>query len=113
MSAVPPEGARTAARGALVPVALFVWFRVPREHEASAAMALRELHATWLATMPGLSCELMRRVEDHADEITLMEIYRAPDGVPAHWQTRIEREGNHHLAALVGSRHVEVFAPCA
>ena len=87
---------------------LFVWFRVPREQETAAAAALREVHATWETTMPGLSCELMRRVEDHTDEITLMEIYRAPGGVPAPWHERIVREGAQRLAGLTARRHIEV-----
>ena len=92
---------------------LFVWFRVAREHETAAASVLHDLHRNWSAAMPGLSCELLRRVEDQGAEITLMEIYRAPDGVPLQWQQRIERDGAQHLAGWIGTRHVEVFAPCA
>ena len=92
--------------------ALFVWFRVASEHEAAVVKAVRELHARWAAQ--GLQCELLRRTHDEAAEVTLMEIYRAADGVDAQWQSRIEDEAGARLAPwLSGPRHVEVFEPCA
>lgn len=92
---------------------LYIYFRVKRECEAAAVQALRELHAGWQVSMPGLRCELLRRADPSADA-TLMETYRCEDGVSAEWQQRIEREATARLEAwLVGQRHVEVFEPCA
>ncbi len=92
--------------------ALFVWFRVAPEHEVAAVAALGELHAQWV--LQGLRCELLRRAEDKAAVVTLMETYRAADGVDASWQERIQREANAGLAPwLIGPRHIEVFEACA
>jgi Domain of unknown function (DUF4936) len=92
--------------------ALFVWFRVAREHEAAVVSAVHELQARWSAQ--GLQCELLRRADDAPDEITLMEVYRAAGGVDATWQARIEDEAGACLAPwLAGPRHIEMFEPCA
>jgi quinol monooxygenase YgiN len=90
---------------------LFAYFRVAREHEAAALATLRELHAEWSASM---QCELLRRADEHADPVTLMEVYRHPAGVTPETQRRIEQAVLQRLAPLLaGPRHVEVFEPCA
>jgi Domain of unknown function (DUF4936) len=92
---------------------LYIYFRVERESEAAAVAALRELHAAWQVAMPGLRCELLRRV-DQSGDVTLMETHVGAQGVGAEWQKRIEREAGTRLQPwLVGERHVEVFEPCA
>ena len=99
-----------------LPAHLFVYYRVRADHRLEAAAALRALHAAWRASDPALGCELLQRVDDDRDPgglVTLMEIYRQPDGVSAAWQQRIEAEARAVLAAwLVDERHVEEFAPC-
>lgn len=90
---------------------LYVYFRVARDDEAAAVAALRKLHAQWRDT---LDCELLRRADDAAGHVTLLETYRQPGGVTLPMQARIEREAALRLAPwLVGARHVEVFEPCA
>ena len=92
---------------------LYIYFRVTRESEAAAVQALRELHAAWQVSMPGLRSELLRRTDQGAD-VTLMEIHACAQGVSAAWQERIERDAKARLEALiVGERHIEVFEPCA
>jgi quinol monooxygenase YgiN len=92
---------------------LFIYFRVGRDSVAGVVAAVRELQAAWSATMPGLRCELMRRIDDGGN-VTLMETYACAEGVSAEWQARIEREASARLHRwLVGERHVEVFEPCA
>jgi hypothetical protein len=96
---------------------VFVYYRVRAEHRIEAATALRALHTKWRASDPGLGCELLQRVDDGRDRdgaVTLMEVYRHPDGVSPTWQQRIEVEARAVLAPwLIDERHVEVFAPCA
>lgn len=90
---------------------LFLYFRVAREHEPAAVAALRRLHAEWSGM---LECELLRRADDGAGSVTLMEVYRRAGGVSADLQATIEREAAQRVAPwLVGPRHVEVFEPCA
>jgi quinol monooxygenase YgiN len=92
---------------------LYIYFRVERDSVADVVAAVRELHAAWPATMPGLRCELMRRDDDGGD-VTLMETYACAEGVSAAWQERIEREAMNRLRPwLVGERHIEVFVPCS
>jgi Domain of unknown function (DUF4936) len=93
---------------------LFVYFRVERVSEAAVVTALRALQAAWQSAMPGLRCELLRRVDEGGAVVTLMETYSCVGGVSTAWQERIEREAAARLSAwLVGERHVEVFEPCA
>lgn len=93
---------------------LFVYFRVERLSEGAVISAVRSLHAARQSEMPGLRCELLRRVDDDSAVVTLMETYVAEGGVSMHWQALIEREACAHLQPwLVGERHTEVFEPCA
>lgn len=96
-----------SAHGRCEVLAVFVYYRVPRELEAATVSAVDALQAQWRAHWPGLHCELLRRVDAGA-EVTLMEVYRHRDGVPAAWQQRIERDA----ASLGIERHVEVFEAC-
>jgi quinol monooxygenase YgiN len=92
---------------------LYIYFRVERDRVAEVAAAVRALQAAWSAAMPGLRCELMRRVDDSGD-VTLMETYSCGDGVGADWQARIETDAAKHLQRwLLGERHIEIFEPCA
>ena len=93
---------------------LFIYFRVERDNVALVVTAVRELQAAWRAAMPGLHCELLRRVESNGDAVTLIETYAHHGGVSPAWQERIERDACTALQQwLVGERHVEVFEPCA
>jgi hypothetical protein len=90
---------------------VFVYFRLPAPHEAAVAAAWRDRSVRWLASIPGLHCELMRRADRAGDEVTLMEVYR---GLGSEAQARVLAEAAQALAAWpLGERHVEVFEPCA
>jgi quinol monooxygenase YgiN len=92
---------------------LYIYFRVKRGSVADVVAAVRELQAAWQAAMPGLRCELMRRIDEGGD-VTLMETYACAQGVSVEWQERIEREAAVRLSQwLVGQRHIEIFEPCA
>lgn len=93
---------------------LFIYFRVERNKSAEVAAAMRDLHAALRVAMPGLRCELLRRVEDRGDAVTLMETYAHRDGISVPWQERIEGDARTALQHWpIGERHVEVFEPCA
>lgn len=93
---------------------LFVYYRVRREHLTDAVTAVRALHARWQAQDGTLRCELLRRTDDGGADVTLMETYRRDAGVDAAARRRIEDEAAAALAPwLAGTRHVEVFEPCA
>jgi hypothetical protein len=93
---------------------LFVYYRVRAADLAAAAAAIRRLHEAWQASMPGLRCDLMRRLGDAPDTVTLMEIYQGTSELPSAWQQRMQSEARLALSPwLLGNRSVEVFAPCA
>lgn len=91
---------------------LYIYFRVKRDSVADVVPAVRELQAAWQAAMPGLRCELMRRI-DESGHVTLMETYACAEGVSAEWQERIERDAAKRLQRWLIERHVEIFEPCA
>lgn len=91
----------------------FVYYRVRREHREQAEAAVRDLHVHLQLRWPGLHCRLYRRAEPSAaEDITLMETY---DGLTAPGAlAEVEALARVRLAPwLVGTRHVEVFEPCA
>ena len=76
--------------------------------------SVRGLQAGWQAGDATLRCEILRRVDDTGNEVTLMETYRREAGFDPDAQRRLEDEAAAVLRPwLIGRRHVEVFAPCA
>jgi hypothetical protein len=93
---------------------VYVYYRVSPQHLAAAQDGVRSLQRRWRELLPALRCELLRRSEPEANEVTLMETYVCDAGISPHWRERIERETHELLAPwLIGRRHVEVFEPCA
>jgi hypothetical protein len=93
---------------------LFIYFRVAHESEAAVVATVRELQQAWQVAMPGLRCDVLRRVDEGSNAVTLMETYSCGDGISAQWQQRIEREVSERLQPwLLGERHAEAFEPCA
>jgi Domain of unknown function (DUF4936) len=101
---------------------LFIYYRVRREHLASAVAAVRALQADWQARDDTLQCELLRRSDNLADDMadvdslaeTLMEIYRRDAGFDEAARRRIDDQASAVLAPwLAGPRHTEAFEPCA
>ncbi len=92
----------------------YVYYRVRPADAPALIAAVRALHATWQAALPGLACTLSQRAEIGAELLTLMETYSHAEGLGQAWQRDIERAARDRLAAwIVGERHVESFVPCA
>jgi hypothetical protein len=99
------------------PREVFIYYRVRLEDLPAVRAAVDALHRRWREQHDGLACRLLRR-EAEPDPgtrvVTLMEVYKAPRGVPLEWLTAIEATASAALAPwLVGPRQVEVFGPCA
>ena len=112
---MPPDRA-----GPVPGTAWFIYYRVAPARSAHLMAAARGLVAEACALCPGLQGRLMQRpLPDAATgELTLMEIYHLPPALSAQdeaalreWLSRRAQEclGD----ALAGSRHLEVFVPCA
>jgi hypothetical protein len=93
---------------------VFAYYRVRPADALAVVAAVRALHDTLQAAMPGLVCTLSRRADSNTELLTLMETYSHADGVDEVWQRSIECSAREALTAwVVGERHVEVFVPCA
>jgi hypothetical protein len=89
----------------------YVYYRVAAGSADEALTRVRTLHERWCATVPGLSCERLRRADAGADPVTLMEVLR---GASPEQLAAFEAEAQRELAPwLLGERHVERFTPCA
>lgn len=93
---------------------VFAYYRVRPADALAVVAAVRALHDTLQAVMPGLVCTLSRRADSDTELLTLMETYTHADGVDDAWRLSIDCSARDALAAwVVGERHVEVFVPCA
>lgn len=95
---------------------LYVYYRVALADLAACAQAVRTFQTELRRTHPELRCELLQRPEseDVAGQRTLMETYARSGGVDEALQAHIAHAAATALALLVtGTRHVEVFEPCA
>lgn len=101
--------------GALPPAAqLYVYYRVAAARGREAAAAARILQQELVAQHAGLRCGVLQRVDEAADDVTLMETYTHDSGIDATLVQAIERRAQARLSHLVlGARHIEVFVPCA
>jgi hypothetical protein len=99
------------------PRGVFVYYRVRLEDLPAMMAAVDVLHKRWREQYDGLACTLLRREAEPdpgSGVVTLMEVYKAPQGVALDWQSAIEAAASAALAPWrVGSRQVEVFVPCA
>ena len=97
----------------------FVYYRVRASELAAAVQAARTAQQSLVDTHAGLSASLMQRPQPDADGLmTVMETYRAGPGWPEDQlhalAEAIERTAGAAIAPwLQGTRHVEVFEPCA
>jgi Domain of unknown function (DUF4936) len=90
---------------------LYLYWRTPRATWRDAVAALAAWQTAFCADAPGLRARALRRVDDDAVSMTLMEIWSSDGGVDAATAQRIGDVGNAVLAPwLAGPRHVEVFA---
>jgi len=85
----------------------------------SASNALKtvgDFHARLRARHPGLTARLLRRPDELNGTQTWMEIYSFDahaGGVTPQIEAEIEREASALAACIAGTRHTEVFVPCA
>jgi len=96
---------------------LFIYYRIAGKHAPAAHVAVLDFQARLRARWPGLSTQLYKRNDDSMDLQTWMETYalRGPDG--AGIEARLEREIDAEALCMTpfisGTRHTEVFVPCA
>ena len=92
---------------------LYVYYRVAETDLSVAVRAVRQCHAALMQADPQLHCELLRRPEVRDDQVTLMEIYTAANGIDSAQQTRTEAAIEHLKLPLASLRHTEVFEDLA
>lgn len=97
---------------------LFIYYRSPQDEATRVRVLVRELQARLTAGHPGLVARLMRRPEIVDGAHTWMETYsmnpaHSPQGVSPALAQEIEAQARCLAPCLIGTRHVEVFEPCA
>lgn len=100
------------ASGPLTQV-LYVYYRVEAADRADCVAAVRSAQAALMQRHPGLVAAVLSQVPGHT---TLMETYAwssAAPAVPPAWSA-LEAEVGARLGRwIVGTRHLELFEPCA
>jgi len=97
---------------------LFIYYRIRVDAARAARGAVGTMQAQLTQRHPGLTARLLRRPDEHDQQQTWMEIYAMQrDGEPAGVTPQIEADIAAAAAALApfiaGTRHTEVFVPCA
>jgi uncharacterized protein DUF4936 len=93
---------------------LYVYYRVRSADAGAVIAAARALQRDLQVAWPGLSCTLSQRADDAADLLTLMETYAHADGVSDEFRRAVEQGAQQRLGQwIAGTRHVELFVPCA
>jgi quinol monooxygenase YgiN len=93
---------------------LYVYYRVGTGDLTAALRLIEQARALLQAEHPNLTARVLRRADEpDGDSVTLMETYRAKDGIDAAMQRRIEEAMAELGPLLIGTRHAEVFAPLA
>jgi hypothetical protein len=93
---------------------LYVYYRVGTRELPRALRVVEQAHAQLRAQCPSLrACVLRRSAEAGSASVTLMEIYRADEGIDDALQRRIDQATAALGPLLIGARHTEVFTPLA
>lgn len=97
---------------------LFIYYRIEAARAEAALAAARGFQRRLRERHPGLSARLLRRPDEptaHANDTqTWMEIYSFNEGgIGAALQAAIESEAAAIAPFISGTRHSEVFVPCA
>ncbi|HEY0859249.1 MAG TPA: DUF4936 family protein [Albitalea sp.] len=100
---------------------LFIYYRIDVAGAASALVAAQAFQRRLRERHPGLTARLLRRPDDptaqaddrQTDTQTWMEIYSFEGGISAALQADIDAEAAALAPFLRGTRHIEVFVPCA
>jgi hypothetical protein len=92
---------------------LYVYYRVTAAAWQAALAAVRHHQQRLRAEHPGLAARVLRRAEEQADAITLMEVYRFDNDASAcicdALQAHIEGAATALAPWLIGTRHTERF----
>jgi hypothetical protein len=101
-----PEGPPVTAPGR----ELYIYWRMGSADAAAASLAIRAWQLALQKAHPGLRARLLRRADEAAAEVTLMETYLQPGGIDPALQQHIADAGDAVSAAWRrGPRHLEVF----
>lgn len=97
---------------------LFIYYRIRADDARAALEVAQALQARLRAQHPGLTARLLRRPEDQDRQQTWMEIYSLhregeSAGVTHALQEQIDAAARALAPFIVGTRHTEVFIPCA
>lgn len=97
---------------------LFIYYRSPKDEADHVVALVRDFQARLTEGHPGLSARLMCRPDVVDGVRTWMETYSmnaatSPGGISAALAQEIEDRAACLSACRIGTRHVEVFAPCA
>lgn len=97
---------------------VYVYYRVPRSQQQTAANDVAALQRALGQQLAGLTCRFLIRADDGPatdgsgpSTCTCMEIYRHPEGLSAAAQALIDAQGTPWPTARIGPRHVERFVP--
>lgn len=91
---------------------LYIYWHCAAARESDAVAAFGACRATLQAQHPGLRARLLRRTEDPAGRVTLMETYALPGGLDDAARASLLATTAAALAGLAdGPRHAEVFRP--
>jgi len=99
---------------------LFIYYRIEVANAQNAFAVARDMQRGLRERHPGLAARLMRRLDEPSphqtsDQQTWMETYSLHDagGVSTSLQAEIEAAAAGLKPYIAGTRHTEVFVPCA
>lgn len=95
---------------------LFIYYRIQVAEVSLALATVSQFQARLRVRHPGLSARLLRRPDEQDNTQTWMEIYSfalAEDGVTPEIESDIAAEATALSPFMTGTRHIEVFVPCA
>jgi uncharacterized protein DUF4936 len=93
---------------------LYVYYRVATRDLPAALRIVEQAQHRLHVQCPTLFARVLRRADEPAiDDVTLMEIYRADEGIDDTLQRCIEEAAAALTPLLIGTRHTEAFVPLA
>jgi hypothetical protein len=92
---------------------LFIYYRIRADAASAALEAVHAMQARLRHEHAGLAARLLRRPEEKDQQQTWMEIYAFPGGVTPALEARIAHAAAAVEPFITGTRHTEVFIPCA
>jgi hypothetical protein len=94
---------------------LFIYYRIDLAYAISARAAVQQFQHRLCERHPELTARLMCRPDDSSEMQTWMETYSFNDaaGISAALEAEIAAEAAALAPFIAGTRHTEVFIPCA